>query len=172
MTSISAAEFDRLLRTFQSSAVHLETRDAYGTEVELPHMAQWAAGEPDDLAWLDDWCATLREHVSAGKSVRRARIVSEPLSDYQRWSYSIAHPMIAAGEDIRWTPRRLVSTVAIPGNDFYVFDDRLVVFLLYSGNGLNTDLVSSDATEDIELCKSAFEAVWMLSISHSEYQPF
>jgi hypothetical protein len=38
--------------------LHLEMRDAYGTEVELPHMAQWAAGEPDDLAWLDDWCAT------------------------------------------------------------------------------------------------------------------
>ena len=62
-----------------------------------------------------------RSHVEAlssvmaafGKSVRRARIVSEPLSDYQRWSYSIAHPMVAAGEDIRWVPRRLVSGVRL-----------------------------------------------------------
>jgi len=44
----------------------------------------------------------LGEHVKAGKSVRRARIVSEPLSDYQRWPYSIAYPMVEAGEDIRW----------------------------------------------------------------------
>jgi hypothetical protein len=51
---------------------------------------------------------TLREHVRAGKSVRRARVVSEPLSDYQRWPYSIAGPMVAAGEDIRWVPRKLM----------------------------------------------------------------
>jgi hypothetical protein len=68
----------------------------------------------------------LREHVKARKSVRRARIVSEPLSDYQRWSYSIAYPMVEAGEDIRWVPRRLVSSVALPGNDYYLFDDQLV----------------------------------------------
>ncbi len=49
MTSISEAEFDHLLRTFEHESLHLETRDAYGTAVELPHMAKWAAGEPDDL---------------------------------------------------------------------------------------------------------------------------
>jgi hypothetical protein len=32
--------------------IHLETRDAYGTETELPHMAKWRAGEPDDFEWL------------------------------------------------------------------------------------------------------------------------
>ena len=95
------------------------------------------AGEPDDLEWLQGWCATLREHVKAGRCVRRARVVSEPLSDYQRWSYSIAYPMVEAGEDIRWVPRRLVSSVALPGNDFYLFDDRLALFLLYTGNGLS-----------------------------------
>src|SRR6266540_7144413 len=124
VTSISEAAFDQLLATFEREAIHLETRDAYGTAVELPHMAKWAAGEPDDLAWLGGWCQTLREHVAAGRSVRRARIVSEPLSDYQRWSYSIAHPMVAAGEDIRWVPRGLVSSIGVPGNDFYLFDDR------------------------------------------------
>ena len=48
-------------------------------------MAQWMRGETDDLEWLQGWCATLRKHVAAGKAVRRARIVSEPLSEYQRW---------------------------------------------------------------------------------------
>ncbi|MGW4462041.1 DUF6879 family protein [Micromonospora sp. NPDC004704] len=171
MTSISEAEFDHLLRNFERESLHLETRDAYGTAVELPYMAKWAAGEPDDLAWLGDWCDTLREHVKAGKSVRRARIVSEPLSDYQRWSHSIADPMVDAGEDIRWVPRRLVSSVAIPGNDFYLFDDRLAVFLIYSGGGLNADMVSSTDPATLELCRSAFEAVWQMSIPHRDYQP-
>jgi hypothetical protein len=171
VTSITEEAFDTLLSTFEREAIHLETRDAYGTAVELPHMARWAAGEPDDLQWLEGWCQILRRHVAAGRSVRRARIVSEPLSDYQRWSYSIAHPMVAAGEDIRWVPRRLVSSIGLPGNDFYLFDDRLVVFLLYAGNGLAVDRVSSTDPADIRLCRSAFEAVWKYAIPHHEYQP-
>jgi hypothetical protein len=106
-----------------------------------------------------------------GKSVRRARIVSEPLSDYQRWSYSIADPMVEAGEDIRWVPRRLVSSIAFPGNDYYLFDDRLAVFLLYAGNGLSAGKLGSDDPAVVRLCRSAFEAVWKLSIPHREYAP-
>jgi hypothetical protein len=171
VTSISEADFDRLLRTFTHSSLHLETRDAYGTAIELPHMAKWEAGEPDDLSWLQDWCNTLRRHVAAGKTVRRARIVSEPLSDYQRWSRSIAQPMVDAGEDIRWVPRRLVSSIGIPGNDFYLFDDRLVVFLVYRGDGLNAVYDTSTEPADIELCRSAFDAVWRLAVPHRDYQP-
>ncbi|MBA3338899.1 MAG: hypothetical protein H0T54_03980 [Geodermatophilaceae bacterium] len=170
MASLTDEDFDRLFSDFEREAIHLETRDAYGTSVELPHMAKWAAGAHDDLEWLQSWCATLRGHIKAGKSVRRARIVSEPLSDYQRWSYSIADPMVDAGEDIRWVPRRLVSSVALPGNDFYLFDDRLVVFLLYAGNGLSTDLVTSTDPADIRLCRSSFEAVWKVSIAQSDYK--
>jgi len=171
MKSISEGEFSELLTTFNREAVHLEQRDAYGTAVELPHMAKWRRGEPDDLAWLQGWCDTLREHVAAGRSVRRARVVSEPLSEYQRWSHSIAHPMVEAGEDIRWVPRRRVSSLAFPGNDYYLFDDRLAVFLIYAGNGLAVDrLVSTDAA-DIKLCRAAFEAVWEFSIPHRDYKP-
>lgn len=171
MASITDKDFEQLLGEFKREAIHLETRDAYGTVVELPHMAKWAAGEPDDLEWLQGWCSMLREHVRHGRSVRRARVVSEPLSDYQHWSHSIAHPMVEAGEDIRWVPRRLVSSVAFPGNDFYLFDGRLVLFLLYSGSGLAVDRVTSTDPRDIQLCRSAFEAVWKLSIPHRDYKP-
>ena len=172
MIPVTDEEFDELLHSgFEREALHLEMRDAYGTAVELPYMAKWARGEPDDLEWLQGWSATLREHVKAGKCVRRARVVSEPLSDYQRWSYSIANPMVEAGEDIRWVPRRLVSSVALAGNDFYLFDDRLALFLLYSGNGLSVGTLSSSEPADLRLCRSAFEAVWKLSIPHREYVP-
>jgi len=170
MTPVTDKRFNELLREgFVREAAHLETRDAYGTAVELPHMARWAAGEPDDLGWLQGWCGTLRQHVREGKLVRRARVVSEPLSDYQRWSYSIALPMVEAGEDIRWVPRRLVSSVALPGNDFYLFDDRLAVFLLYTGDGLAAGMLSSQDPADLRLCRAAFEAVWELSVPHREY---
>jgi hypothetical protein len=68
-------------------------------------------------------------------------------------------------------PRRLVSSVGIPGNDFYLFDDRLVVFLIYSGNGLNAGYETSTDPADIELCRAAFGAVWKLAVPHRDYQP-
>jgi len=64
-----------------------------------------------------------------------------------------------------------VSSVALPGNDFYLFDDRLAVFLLYAGDGLAAGRLGSADPADIRLCRSAFEAVWKLSIPHREYAP-
>lgn len=170
MTSISDVEFDQLLTSgFEHELIHVETRDAYGTEIELPYMAKWAKGEYDDLEWLQGWAATLREHVAAGRSLRRARVVSEPLSDYQRWSHSIAHVMVDAGEDIRWVPRRSVSTVLIPGNDFFVLDDRLVVWLHYAGSGLGVAKETTTDPDVIRLCRDAYEAVWKFAIPHRDY---
>lgn len=171
MEEISADEFQDLLTRFKRSSVHVETRDSYGTETELPYLAKWKAGEPDDLQWLQGWCSTIREHVAAGRTLHRPRIVSEPLSDYNQWAYSIAHPMVEAGEDIRWIPRRLVSAIGIPGNDYYLLDDELVIFLHYAGSGLNTVYTTTTDPAVIDLCRSAFEQVWALSIPHSEYKP-
>ena len=66
MTPVTHEEFEDLLVSFGRDAIHLETRDAYGTAVELPYMAQWAAGEPDDLQWLQGWCAILARAREGG----------------------------------------------------------------------------------------------------------
>lgn len=171
MAEITYAEFQDLTAGITRSAIHLETRDAYGTEIELPHMAKWARGEPDDLEWLEGWCSKVRNHVAQGRTMRRAKIVSEPLSDYQRWTHSVIGPMVDAGEDIRWVPRRLMSSIAIPGNDYYVLDDELVVFLHYAGSGLSSGFTTSTDLADIERCTTAFEQVWAFSIPHREYKP-
>src|SRR5690348_3442286 len=119
MESISYEEFDGLFSSFTREALHLEMRDAYGTEVELPHLQRWLAGEDDnDTTWLQSWFDTVRAGVQIGKVFRRARIVSEPISEYQRWVLKDTHLYVEAGEDIRWVPRDRVSTVALPGNDF------------------------------------------------------
>ena len=51
MRPITEEEFDELLHCgFEREALHLEMRDAYGTAVELPHMAKWASGE-NRMTW-------------------------------------------------------------------------------------------------------------------------
>lgn len=90
MRPASYDELNQLCKGITKSFVHLETRDAYGTEIELPRMAQWRRDEPDDFAWLGWWLEMLRGHRAAGRTCRRARIVSEPISDYQRWTQSVS----------------------------------------------------------------------------------
>lgn len=168
---LSDDEWRELFGSIEREAVHLETRDAYGTEVELPHIAKWEKGEPDDDEWLQWWLTMVRTSIESGKSWRRARVVSEPLSKYQRWAYEVTHTMVTSGEDIRWVPRRLVSSIAFPGNDFWLFDDRLVVFLHFAGDGLSVEHEMSTDPAVLELCRSAFESVWKLSIPHRDYDP-
>ena len=171
MESISYERLREHFTTFRREAIHLEMRDAYGTEAELPHLRKWLNGEPDDTDWLQPWFATVRTGTSAGKIFRRARIVSEPVTDYQRWILKDSYLFVEAGEDIRWVPRRLVSTTALPGNDFWLFDDELVVFLIFAGNGLVVDRLATTDANAVTFCRSAFEAVWKLSTPDSDYRP-
>src|SRR5215510_4015085 len=89
MRPATSGELYELCEGVKRSFVHLETRDAYGTGTEMPHIEKWRRGEPDDSDWLDSWLDMLRRHRAAGRTCRRAKIVSEPLSEYQRWSNSI-----------------------------------------------------------------------------------
>jgi len=164
-------EYAALFPQVKRQALHLEMRDCYGTEAEIPHLAKWAAGEPDDLGWLRPWCTLVRDATAAGKVFRRARVVSEPLSDYQRWAYSLTAPMVEAGEDIRWVPRGRASELMFPGNDFWLFDGELLVFLVFAGNGQVTGRPASTDAGLIARCRASFEAAWALSIPHRAYTP-
>jgi hypothetical protein len=172
MRPASYDDLNRLCRGITKSFVHLETRDSYGTEVELPHMAKWRRGEHDDLAWLGWWLQMLRGHVAAGRTCRRARIVSEPLSEYQRWVLSLADVAVDAGEHIGYVPRPRLTTVSLPGSgDFYVFDDALVLFLHYAGNGTNAAFETTDDATTVRTCRQAFQAVWDLATPFRDYRP-
>lgn len=73
MRPASYEELNELCRGIRKSFVHLETRHAYGTDVELPHMAKWRRGESDDFAWLGWWLEMLGGHRPAGRTCRRVR---------------------------------------------------------------------------------------------------
>jgi hypothetical protein len=164
--------FAALLAGCTSSAVHLEIHDAHLTSDEA--YQAWRAGQADPRASAQQYRAYTDLIVMAvrrGVSVRRARIVSEPVSDYARWEHWLTEPVnIAAGEQVRWLPRRLASTLAVPGNPYWVFDDRVVRFTIFGGDG---EVQGSQYSEDaavVEACRSAFEAVWQLATPHQEYR--
>ena len=78
---------------------------------------------------------------------------------------------IAAGEDVRWLPRRLTPGLCVPLCDFWVFDDRLVRFGYFAGDGTFLEHELSDDPEVVRTCAEAFEAVWLHAIPHADYRP-
>jgi len=72
---------------------------------------------------------------------------------------------------VRWLPRRQTSDLCLPGNDFWLFDDRLIRFHHFSGEGeiVEDELVSDPAV--IRMCAAAFEAVWQRAVPHAHYRP-
>lgn len=166
-----AVSLDDLFSQCKRSAVHLETRDQYTPSD--PVFLDWKAGHPIDpaKAWRD-WYDLIRVTVARGVSVRRARVVSEPVTDFIRYEYDLTAGLnIAAGEQVRWLPRRRASDLALPGNDFWIFDDRLVRFGHFAGDG---EYIDDELTEDsavVNLCSSAFEQVWERATDHRDYRP-
>ena len=111
-------------------------------------------------------------HRAAGRTCRRARVVSEPLSDYQQWTRSHVERFREAGEDIRYIPRPRLATVLLPGSgDFYVFDDALVLFLHYAGNGTNASFEITEDPQTVRACQQAFDAVWGLATPCRDHRP-
>ncbi|GAB3124252.1 hypothetical protein GCM10027160_45460 [Streptomyces calidiresistens] len=138
-----------------------------------PVYLDWKAGvEIDPVERFRDWYDLIVRTVGRGVRVRRARIVSEPLTDFIRHEHEVTPRLnIPAGEEVRWLPRRRASDLALPGNDFWVFDNRLVRFGHFAGDGTYLDQETTENPEVVGLCTSAFEAVWERAIPHERYQP-
>jgi hypothetical protein len=162
--------FSELIAATTSSAVHLEMRDTYTPDDQ--RFIGWLAGKPVPEPALPDWYELVRSHVARGIRFRRARVVSEPLADYIRFEHAVTSGLnVAAGEEVRWLPRRRASDLCLPGNDFWVFDDRLIRFGYFAGNGEFLDDELDDRPAVIGMCSAAFEAVWERAIPHAEYRP-
>ncbi|MBD0712347.1 MULTISPECIES: DUF6879 family protein [unclassified Streptomyces] len=175
MSQKPVPSFADLLAGTHHSAVHLEMRDLYAVVDEAEEFERFkhtGSLELDPTArWWPGWLGMVREAVGRGVVMRRARIVSEPVTDYIRWEHASTALNLGAGELVRWLPRRQAVDIALPGADFWLFDDRLVQFNIFTGDGAWADS-PKEFSEDpavVALCGSAFETVWERAVDHEKY---
>jgi hypothetical protein len=161
--------FSELIAATTTSAVHLETRDAYTPDD--PAFLDWKAGRPVSAPAGNAWYDLVREHAARGVSFRRARVVSEPLADYIRFEYESTGFNVAAGEQVRWLPRRTAPGLLVPLADYWVFDGRLVRFGHFAGDGTFLRNELADDPSVAKPCAEAFERVWERAIPHDAYRP-
>lgn len=144
-------------------------RDTYHRS---PLFKAWQAGDLHTRREADaQWHTLLAPLVQLGGDLRRLRIVSEPVTEYIRYEYEVT-PLanLAGGESVRWLPRDKASDLRLPGNDFWLIDDRLL-FNISSGDGEWLGIQSNDGPRVIEFCIESFEAAWQRAIDHGDYRP-
>ncbi|WP_330330778.1 hypothetical protein OHS33_14290 [Streptomyces sp. NBC_00536] len=163
--------FAECIRDTRHSAVHLEMRDDYG---DNDRFAAWRRGDridwDDRSSWWRGFHDQIAEAVARGVSIRRVRVVSEPVAEYIRWEHYMTRANLAAGEQVRWVPRRLASDLVLPCNDYWLFDEGLARVHHFAGNG---SLVADEFTSESDLLKlfaASFETAWERGIPHEEYQ--
>ncbi|MFE4395573.1 MULTISPECIES: DUF6879 family protein [Streptomycetaceae] len=167
-----APTLEDLLRSCTRSALHLEMRDGYMRDDPL--FLRWLSGHRDDPAdrssWWSPWLQLIEETTGRGVDVRRARIVSEPASEYIRFEHEITFRNLASGEQVRWLPRRQTTDLALPGNDFWLIDGQYLLVHHFSGEGDFVDDEVSTEPDTVALCTSAFEAVWRRGVPHEDFR--
>jgi hypothetical protein len=164
------SETASLLAAASQSAIHLELRDAYTPSD--PDWLDWQAGDHFSPAerW-HEWHSLIKATTARGVDIRRARIVSEPVTDYVIFEYDVteAHN-IAAGESVRWLSRSQASDLLVSPTDFWVIDG-VTVFNHFDGFG---NWVGEEVRSDPELARrltEAFDAVWDRATPHDAYRP-
>jgi hypothetical protein len=168
MESISQEQRGELLKKSRHY-LKLELRDDYQIDRNL--LEAWrrdpsTASSGPALAWRNQ----VARDLAGGQRWRRLRVVSEPLSEYHRFAYSFAGPGVAAGEQMRYLPRRLVSAIPLPGNDCFVLDDRLAMFNILDGCNDRADIQLTHDPDVVQFCRDSFEAAWVLATPFREYQ--
>jgi len=162
-----------LLQATERSAIHLEMRDSYTSDD--PDWLEWQAGNRFDPTTRESWrtwVPLMKAATSRGVVVRRARIVSEPVTDYIRYEYDVTTANnILAGEQVRWLPRRHTTGLLVPPSDFWLFDERVVVWNHFAGDGSRVARERCDDTSIAKMCISSFDSVWERAIPHEQYRP-
>ncbi|GGP00976.1 DUF6879 family protein [Wenjunlia tyrosinilytica] len=167
-------DFAELLRSAQRTAVHLEMRDLYSVGDETAAFEAFRRSgtvdlDPDSASW-QGWTPIVREAVGRGVVMRRARIVSEPVTEYIRWEHALTAVNIAVGESVRWLPRRRASDIALPGNDLWLIDDERVLFHWFTGDGDWAGHAFNDEPAVVKMVNDAFEEVWARGIPHETFK--
>ena len=148
------------LENFKESAFRLERCPSYNLPEEAEMLAAFKRGEKVQLPENHPWPPLVKRQCSAGKVMQRARVVSRPPTEYERFELSLYPHSIEAGEQICVYERGSIPEIFRYEADFWLFDNHTVYILNYDAEGhfLGTepayDMVTYRRIRDLALERS------------------
>jgi hypothetical protein len=123
------------LENFKESAFRLERCPSYNLPEEAEMLAAFKRGEKVQLPENHPWPPLVKRQCSAGKVMQRARVVSRPPTEYERFELSLYPHSIEAGEQICVYERGSIPEIFRYEVDFWLFDNHTVYILNYDAEG-------------------------------------
>lgn len=153
-----------LFSDFESTARRLETRRGYAVDINTPKWKRWKAG--GDLGYnpRHPWHANVREQTTAGKRFERVRILDQPPTEGQRFLFASGAGNIEAGEDIRNLWRADVDRLGLSLGDFWLFDQRLLVLLVFDDEDRTLGVRTTENPAEVARAAAAWESTWPVAI--------
>lgn len=145
---IGLDEFDQLFTQFKHTAWRLESRRRYASDELTPTYVAFSCGEPVNWEGVDaEWCEERREQTALGKRFERVRIMDQPPTPGQLYLLDNARRNSYVGEVISNLSRADAERLTLPGEDFWLFDSRLVARLNFDDDDqlLNVELITEPA---------------------------
>jgi hypothetical protein len=137
-------ELKTLFETFKKSAFRLEGLPQYSVADEDDQYTHYLSSGNIDPNFNQEWVDTITAAKKRGATMKRLRLISDPLTSYEQFEFLAYKTNSAAGEEIRamdrddwpWT------------GDFWFFDNKWIARMRYDIDGrfLGADL--TEATED------------------------
>ncbi|MGC5342341.1 DUF6879 family protein [Streptomyces sp. AM 4-1-1] len=137
---LDGEEWQAYFHDFKHSAFRLEVHQTYTMPAEADTVRSFLAGAPMPEGFNAPWHRTVRDHAAAGRTMTRAKIVRRPLTPYSRYLFEWCIPgNVAAGENYQITDVTDRPDSRIPAQDFWLFDESIVVHLNYRPDGTQID---------------------------------
>jgi hypothetical protein len=160
-----------LFETYRYTARRLEPRDRYNTGLSTEALGRYLAGEPVDYSFMDDWTSDVHAWRAQGKRMARVRVVTEPLTDYARFSLRVARLNVTAGDEIRYLNRQRARELelGLPDEDYWIFDATVAAVIHFDEDDRPVGHELIDDPAEIVQRLHWFDAAWHYSVSREEF---
>lgn len=161
-------ELRRLVEEASESVFRLETLPQYLVPGEADEFAAWKAGRPHPLATPDtsEWLAQVARYVAGGCRWYRARILGDPLSEYERFELRAYQELVAAGVEIYVADRHAHPDLDVLRTDFWLMDDAIPVRMVYDTDGR---FLRPEPIEDLTACRAMRDTALRHAEPFAEY---
>lgn len=162
-----ADELGALLGSFNAVSWRWECRGDYSA-IDAALLQRWRDGLGRDPEIDKPWVDYVRDLRRRGIRFERARLLADPVPEYQRCILDFTYMNVDAGEDIRWLPHAVAEHVGAPTHDFYLFDDTRVVVLDFDEVGLLSGLRSTTDVETVSQHRCWRDLIWAHAEPHDQ----